>query len=233
LPRYDGNGSATAVNVLAICAHPDDETLGCGGTLLKHGERGDAIFWLITTVCHEPQWSASLIDRKAEEVERVAAAYGARHVKLGLPNARLDTVPVGDLMKPIERCIDDIRPEVVYVVSGGDIHTDHLAVFNASMSVLKPFYMQRRGVRRVLGYETLSSTDAAPPRSDRAFVPNVFSDITPYIDRKLEVMALYATEVQPEPMPRSASAIRALARFRGSTISAEYAEAFTLIREVF
>jgi LmbE family N-acetylglucosaminyl deacetylase len=101
------------------------------------------------------------------------------------------------------------------------------------MSVLKPFYMQRRGVRRVLGYETLSSTDAAPPRSDRAFVPNVFSDITPYIDRKLEVMALYATEVQPEPMPRSASAIRALARFRGSTISAEYAEAFTLIREVF
>jgi len=99
--------------------------------------------------------------------------------------------------------------------------------------VLKPFYMNRRGVRRVLGYETLSSTDAAPPRVERAFVPNVYSDISAYIDRKLEVMALYATEVQPEPMPRSASAIRALARFRGSTISAEYAEAFTLIREVF
>lgn len=221
------------MNVLAISAHPDDETLGCGGTLLKHAERGDSIHWVIATVCHEPQWSASLIDRKAREVECVARAYGARPIRLGLPNARLDTVPVGDLMAPIERCIDDIHPEVVYVVSGGDIHTDHLAVFNASMSVLKPFYMNRRGVRRVLGYETLSSTDAAPPRAERAFVPNVFSDISPYIDRKLGVMALYATEVQPEPMPRSPSAIRALARFRGSTISAEYAEAFTLIREVF
>ena len=221
------------MNVLAICAHPDDETLGCGGTLLKHRESGDAIHWIIATVCHEPQWSASVIDRKAEEVEQVAAAYGARRVKLGLPNARLDTIPVGDLMKPIEICIDEIHPEVVYVVSGGDIHTDHLAVFNASMSVLKPFYMKRRGIRRVLGYETLSSTDAAPPRAERAFVPNVFSDISPFIDRKLGVMTLYETEVQPEPMPRSASAIRALARFRGSTISAEYAEAFTLIREVF
>src|SRR5438105_3213681 len=129
----------TTVNVLTICAHPDDETLGCGGTLLKHRQHGDSIYWIITTVCHEPQWSASVIDRKAEEVERVAAAYGAERIKLGFQNARLDTIPVGELMKPIECAIDTIRPEIVYVVSGGDIHTDHLAVFNASMSVLKPF----------------------------------------------------------------------------------------------
>lgn len=220
------------MNVLAISAHPDDETLGCGGTLLKHRAAGDSIFWIIATVCHEPQWSAGVIERKAHEVERVAAVYGAERIKFGFKNARLDTIAIGELMKPIERAVDDIKPEVVYVVSGGDIHTDHLALFTATMSVFKPFYMKRRGVRRVLGFETLSSTDAAPPRAERAFVPNVFSEITPYMDAKLDVMALYETEVQPEPMPRSPSAIRALARYRGSTISTEYAEAFALIHEV-
>src|SRR5215210_373795 len=152
------------MNVLAISAHPDDETLGCGGTLLKHRAAGDSIYWVIATVCHEPQWSASLIARKAEEVDRVAAAYGAERFKYGFLNARLDTIPIGELMRPIEKTVDDIRPEIVYLLHGGDIHTDHYALFTASMSVLKPFYMRKRGVRRVLGYETLSSTDAAPAR---------------------------------------------------------------------
>jgi LmbE family N-acetylglucosaminyl deacetylase len=92
--------------------------------------------------------------------------------------------------------------------------------------------MIKRGVKRVLCYETLSSTDAAPQRGERVFMPNVYSDITPYLERKIEIMGLYASEIHAEPMPRSPSAIRALARFRGSTVSAEYAEAFTMIREV-
>ena len=221
------------MNVLAISAHPDDETLGCGGTLLKHKAAGDSIFWIIATVCHEPQWSAAVIDRKAEEVERVAEAFGAKRYKLGFPNARLDTIGTGELMRPIEKIVDEISPEIVYLLHGGDIHTDHHALFDASMSVLKPFYMKRRGIRRVLGYETLSSTDAAPQRGERMFMPNVYSDITPFLEQKLDVMRLYETEIHKEPMPRSPSAIRALARFRGSTISAEYAEAFTLIRELF
>jgi LmbE family N-acetylglucosaminyl deacetylase len=220
------------MNVLAISAHPDDETLGCGGTLLKHRNAGDSLFWIIATVCHEPQWSAETIERKAVEVERVAKAYGAQCFKLGFLNARLDTVAVGELMKPIEGLVDDIRPEVVYVLHGGDIHTDHHALSLAVMSVLKPFYMMRRGVRRVLGYETLSSTDAAPPGAGRMFVPNIYSDITPHLEEKLDIMRLYETEIHAEPMPRSPSAIRALARFRGSTINTEYAEAFALIREL-
>jgi LmbE family N-acetylglucosaminyl deacetylase len=221
------------VNVLAISAHPDDETLGCGGTLLKHGAAGDSIFWIVATVCHEPQWCREVIARKAVEVDRVAAAYGADLIKLGFLNARLDTVATGDLMKPIEQVVDDIKPEIVYLLHGGDIHTDHCHLFTAAMSVLKPFYMTRRGVRRVLGYETLSSTDAAPQRADRMFMPNVFSDITPYMDRKLDIMRLYESEIHAEPMPRCPSAIRALGRLRGATISAEYAEAFTMVRELF
>lgn len=220
------------MNVLVISAHPDDETLGCGGALLRHRGAGDRLFWLIATVCHEPQWSGELIKRKAEEVERVAQAYGAERFKLGFPNARLDTIGTGELMKPIEQIVGDVKPEVVYVLHGGDIHTDHHALYDATMSVLKPFYMSKRGIRRVLGYETLSSTDAAPQRGERMFMPNVFCDISPYLEQKLDIMRLYESEIHAEPMPRSPSAIRALARVRGATISAEYAEAFTLIREV-
>ncbi len=221
------------MNVLAISAHPDDETLGCGGTLLKHRHAGDRIFWIIATVCHEPQWSADLIARKAIEVDRVADAFGAEKFKFGFPNAQLDTIGIGELMKPIERVVADVTPEVIYMLHGGDIHTDHYMLATAAMSVLKPFYMSRRGIRRVLGYETLSSTDAAPQRGERMFMPNVYSDITPFLEEKLRIMGLYESEIHAEPMPRSPSAIRALARFRGATISAEYAEAFTLIREVF
>ena len=221
------------MRVLTISAHPDDETLGCGGTLLKHAAQGDELHWLIATVCHEPQWSAELIARKACEVERVAEAYGMKKFyKLGFPNARLDTVAVSDLMAPIADVIADVRPELVYLLHGGDIHTDHYMLFTASMSVLKPFYMKKRGIRRVVCYETLSSTDAAPPRWDRAFVPSIYCDITPHIDRKIQIMELYESEIHADPMPRGASAIRALARFRGTTISTEYAEAFTLVREI-
>ena len=91
---------------------------------------------------------------------------------------------------------------------------------------------QRFGVRRVLSYEVLSSTDAAPPHPNAAFIPNVFSDVTSHIEGKLEIMALYETEIQSDPMPRSMSVIRALARYRGATIGAEYAEAFMLVREL-
>jgi LmbE family N-acetylglucosaminyl deacetylase len=221
------------MRVLAISAHPDDETLGCGGTLLKHGESGDELYWLIATVCHEPQWQADTIRRKAVEVERVAEAFGMKKTfKLGFPNARLDTVAVSDLMARVADVISEARPELVYLLHGGDIHTDHAALFTATMSVLKPFYMYKRGVKRIVCYETLSSTDAAPPRWERAFVPSIYSEISRFIDRKIEIMQLYETEIHPDPMPRGESAIRALARFRGTTISAEYAEAFTLVREL-
>jgi LmbE family N-acetylglucosaminyl deacetylase len=222
-----------STNVLVLSAHPDDETLGCGGTLLKHRAAGDHVYWSVATVCHEPKWSPELIKRKSCEVDRVAEAFGVRKVwQLGFPNARLDTVATADIMDKLNQVVTESRPEVVYVLHGGDIHTDHYALFTAAMSVLKPFYMARLGVRRVLCYETLSSSDAAPPRWERAFVPNVFSEITPYIDRKIEIMRMYESEIHEDPMPRGPSAIRALARFRGAIISAEYAEAFILVREL-
>jgi LmbE family N-acetylglucosaminyl deacetylase len=221
------------MRILAIAPHPDDETLGCGGTLLKHKARGDSISWLIVTRGHEPQWSSELLERKEIEIAEVRLAYGFAEVFRGnLPTIKLDTLPLEQVMEPVRTAVDAAKPEVVYLNHSGDVHSDHRVIFEATMSVLKPFYSAKHGVKRVLSYEVQSSTDAMPANPARNFVPNVFSDITPHIDRKLEIMELYKSELQPYPLPRSLDSMRALARYRGSTIGKEFAEAFSLIREV-
>jgi LmbE family N-acetylglucosaminyl deacetylase len=221
------------MNVLIISVHPDDETLGCGGAILRHRAAGDTVSWLVATVTHEPQWKKETIETKAAEVQAVAQAYGFREVfKLGLPTVKVDTIGQSELIFAVRGVLEKVRPQVVYLIHGGDIHTDHFAIFTATMSVLKPFYMRAQGVERVLCYETLSSTEAAPPLLHRQFLPNVFQDITPFIEQKIAIMNLYATELHADPMPRGPGAIRALARYRGATISVDYAEAFMLIREV-
>lgn len=221
------------MRVLTIAVHPDDETLGCSGTLLRHRTAGDSLYWLVVTQAHEPQWPAERIRQKAAEVQRVAEAYGMEGCfRLGFPTMRLDTVPQADLMGRIREVVAEVKPALVYVVHGGDVHSDHRAAFAATMSVLKPIHMARLGVRRVLCYEVLSSTEAAPVHAPWSFRPNVFVDITAYIDRKVEIMAMYQSEVQPDPLPRGEAAIRALARYRGTTIGVDYAEAFMLVREL-
>jgi LmbE family N-acetylglucosaminyl deacetylase len=221
------------MRILAIAPHPDDETLGCGGALLKHKSQGDSINWLIMTRGHEPQWSREILVQKEQEIADVNKAYGFDNLfRANLPTIRLDTLALDELINSIREAISAANPDIVYLNHYGDVHSDHKAVFEAAMSVLKPFYSARHAVKRVLSYEILSSTDAAPPAPDRAFIPNIFTDISKFIDRKLEIMALYATEMHQYPLPRSLDSIRALARLRGSTIGTEYAEAFSLVREV-
>jgi LmbE family N-acetylglucosaminyl deacetylase len=221
------------MNVLIISVHPDDETLGCGGTILKHRAAGDDIQWIVVTETYEPDWSREVIEAKAEEVRQVAKAYGIAEIhKLHFLSTRLDVERQSDLIAAIQKAVAVVRPQIVYLIHGGDIHTDHFAAFNAAMSVFKPFYMKKYGVQRVLCFETLSSTEAAPALPHRLFTPTVYCDITPYLERKIEIMGLYATELHADPFPRGPGAMRALARYRGATVSVEYAEAFMLIREL-
>ena len=220
------------MRVTVISPHPDDETLGCGGTLLKHKESGDQLDWIIVTRAHSPQWDTATLDRKESEITSVAKAYGFDQVvRLGFPTMQLDTLPLGNLISSIADAVEKTTPDQLYLTHSGDIHSDHRLVFDATMSALKAFN-RNTSVTRLLSFETLSSTEAAPANASRAFVPNVFSDVTAFIDRKLEIMSLYETELQPFPLPRSLESIRALARFRGATVGLEYAEAFMLIREL-
>lgn len=219
------------MDVLCISAHPDDETLGCGGTLLQHGDRGDRLHWLIATCATVPEWSAEVVRRKQIEVDCVADAYGMASVhRLGYPATRLAETPERRLLDDIRSVVEECRPSWVYVVHAGDIHGDHRVLNAATMAVLKWFHLRRLGVRRVLAYETLSSTESGMGIY-KPFVPNVLNDISSWVDRKIEVMRMYASEVQADPLPRGESAIRALARWRGAAAGVAAAEAFVTLRE--
>ena len=221
------------MRVLVIAPHPDDETLGCGGTLLKHLASGDSVSWVIVTKAYEPRWPADVIARREHQIEQVSAAYAfTKRFRLTFPAARLDTVPLEELMSAINEIVKEVKPDWIYTVHAGDIHSDHRVVFEATTAAVKSFNSASKGVQRLLSYETISSTDATPPTPTTVFLPNVYCDITPFLERKLEIMSLYEGEVHPYPLPRALESIRALARFRGATIATEYAESFMLLREL-
>lgn len=221
------------MNILSISVHPDDETLGCGATLLKHYAEGDSLHWLLVTAIDESKFPVAEITRQAEQVQAVKRAYPFETLNwLKFPTTRLETIPLNVIVNAIRQVVESMRPEVVFVPNRSDAHSDHRIIFQATQAVLKSFYMRLLGIRRVLACEVISETDAAPPMVENAFLPNVFVDVSATLQRKLEIMRLYQTEVQQDPLPRGESAIRALARLRGATVGVEYAEAFMLIREV-
>jgi LmbE family N-acetylglucosaminyl deacetylase len=221
------------MRVLVVSAHPDDETLGCGGTLLKHRAAGDETHWLIVSSRTEPRWSQAEVAARRHQIRCVTEDYGfASVVELGHRDAELDLVPMARLIEGIDEALRELRPDTVYVVHGGDVHSDHSLVHTATMAALKAFRMALLGVRRVLAFETLSSTDAAVQSLAHAFLPTVYADITGFLEQKCGVLDRYASELQGDRQPRSASAVTALARLRGAAIGVEHAEAFVLLREL-
>ena len=217
--------------VLAIAVHPDDETLGCGGTLLKHYNSGDEVYWLIITKANQKITSIPEIENEqARYIKQVANEYRFKKwAQLSFLTTELDNYPLGGMIKSISDFIIDIKPSIIYFHNYSDVHSDHKVAFNAIYSCTKNF--RYPFIERILLFETLSETEFAPALQSNAFVPNVFNDITPYIEKKLEIMKLFTTEQMEEPYPRSPSTIRALARFRGSRIGVNYAEAFMLLFE--
>jgi LmbE family N-acetylglucosaminyl deacetylase len=220
--------------VLVISAHPDDETLGMGGTLLRHVAAEDTVRWAVVSAGWEPRWSASALTAKDAEIEAVAAAYGiAAPHRARLPATRLADLPLNEVIDGLAPAFHE-APEIVYCVHPGDVHTDHRAVFDAAWVLAKPFRAGRGGVRRFLCFETLSSTDAAPPDLHRAFQPTAWSELdAEHVEAKVRIMGLYASETQPEPLPRAPSAIRALARLRGAQVGVPHAEAFRVLRHLW
>ncbi|MBN2070242.1 MAG: PIG-L family deacetylase [Candidatus Krumholzibacteriota bacterium] len=219
-------------DILFIAAHPDDETLGCGGTILRNRSDGDATHWLIVTNMDERYgWEKSVISARQDEIEKVSKSYGFKSVtKLDYPTVRLDTLPLSDITASISKVMADIEPSVVYIPNRSDIHTDHQIVFQASISCMKNF--RAPFIKKILMYETLSETEFAPPLPGNVFSPNLFVDISDQIEKKIEIMKIYSSEVMDAPFPRSPEAIRAQAASRGSRIGREYAEAFVILEEI-
>lgn len=218
--------------VIVVAPHPDDETLGGGGTLLRHKEQGDELNWLIVTdITQEADLYIKKLYSREKEIEKVANMYGFKSVyNLKWPTTRLDALPMADIVDSIGSVFKEVRPEIVYLPYPGDIHTDHKVVFNAVASCTKWFRFD--SVKRVLAYETLSETDFAINPHDNCFCPNVFIDISKYLETKIEIMKVYADELNGFPFPRSEQAIRALAALRGAAAGCRSAEGFMLLKEI-
>jgi len=221
------------MNVLVISVHPDDETLGCGGTILKHKNSNDAVFWLILTQASENLgYSKEFLLNRASQITEISNEYNFNKTfNLGFPTTKLHAIEFSEIITKISSVIQEVKPEVIYMVNRSDIHTDHQVAAKAIMSSTKSF--RNQFIKRILMYECISETEIAPPLPENTFVAHVYSDISDYIDRKIEIMKKYESELQDTPLPRSIENIRALARFRGATVSVQYAEAFMLLREVF
>lgn len=217
---------------LVVAPHPDDETLGCGGSILRWLETGDDVAILIVTRTFPPRWSPEQIAAKQAEVARVTQAYWPATVTwLEFPSSRLDTVPLGDLIDAVGAVVTRLAPQAMFVPSPYDVHSDHRRVWDAATAVAKPFRLHRLGLRRVAAYEAASSTDAMPALAG-GFRPHIFNDITPYMERKLTILSLYQTEVHDGDLPRTPDAVRAQARLHGSTVGLRYAERFSMVWEV-
>ena len=218
--------------ILAVAGHPDDETLGCGGALLKHKKNGDEIYWLIiTTINVEIGWKEEKVESRRKEIDKVSKVYSfSATYNLGFPSTRLDTISMKDLISEISNIIQKVEPDLIYIPNRSDIHTDHQIVFKAIMSCTKIFRCPF--IKKILMCECLSETEFSPAMPADAFIPNVFVDIEGFLEEKIKIMTMYRDEMGSFPFPRSEENIRALAMYRGATAGVEIAEAFVLLKEV-
>lgn len=218
------------MKVLVIAPHPDDETLGAGGTLLRHIANGDEVYWCIVTHAFADS-SQCFRENRLAIVNKVGKAYCfAGCFSLDFPAGALDTVPERQIIDSLASVILESEPNMVYCVSDADVNTDHDIVYRCAMSALKPAYAPF--VREVLLYEVPSSTNWAFPEKAGKFQPNVYVNIEEVLDSKLSILSLFETEVKSFPHPRSLEAVKALAAYRGSSVNLAYAEAFQQVRRV-
>lgn len=216
---------------LVVAPHPDDEVLGCGGTIARLADAGAAVHVAIVTRGRTPPFDPALVARVRSEAREAHALLGVAETHfLDLPAAELDTVPHAELNQAIARVVAEVAPDTLLIPFNGDIHLDHQRVFDSCLVAARPY----RAVYplRLWAYETLSETNWYAPYITPSFVPNLFVDIAATLGRKLEAMRAYGSQLKPFPHERSLEALEALARLRGAGMHRSAAEAFVMLREV-
>jgi LmbE family N-acetylglucosaminyl deacetylase len=218
--------------ILVIAPHADDETLGCGGTLLKHLSLGDEVHWcIVTDMKASSEYSNEQRDRREKTVEQISSGYGFSSVlNLGLPPAGLDQVPQQSLVSKFKRVIESIKPDTVYIPFISDIHSDHRITVETVIAATKPF--RAPYVKRLISYETLSETDLNTSPNSIQFKPNYYVDIEKTAEKKYQLLDHYRSELSEHPFPRSLSTVKALEMVRGAQANLSKAEAFMILREI-
>lgn len=225
-------------NILVIAAHPDDEVLGCGGTIAKHAASGNNVYILILAegitsrdANRQDQLRTDELNRLRQEAALVAAHLGAKGVYFGgFPDNRMDSVDLLDIIKVIEQYADKIQPDIVYTHNRSDVNIDHQVTHDAALAAFRSLPGSK--VQQLLFFEVLSSTEwqctPAP-----VFWPNYYVDVSDFLQVKCEAMKIYTSELREWPHPRSCRALEMQAALRGSAIGVDAAEGFVIGRMIW
>jgi LmbE family N-acetylglucosaminyl deacetylase len=216
--------------VLVVAAHADDEALGCGGTIARHVEEGDAVHLVLMAdgVHSRSESSETDLARRIEASKRAQSILGASSSQsLELPDNKMDSVPLLEIVQKLEPILAEIQPSVIYTHHHGDLNVDHRLTYAAVMTVCRP--VPDLSVREIYGFEVLSSTEWSTQQTS-PFLPDYFVDITQQLRTKLDALEAYAEEMRKLPHSRSMSHAEVLAHHRGYSVGVDAAEAFEVYR---
>lgn len=215
------------MKILVFAPHNDDEVLGVGGTIARYVSEGHEVYVCEVTKSISEE-RLKFIRQEAREAHKILGVKETFF--LDFPVVRLKETPLVELNEELSRIVTKVKPDIAYIPHKGDIHMDHYMVSHSAMVAMRPIGDFK--VKEIYAYETLSETEWNIPSVENAFIPNVWVDITEFIEKKKQAMACYKSQIKEPPHPRSNEIIEALARLRGSTIGVPYAESFMLIRKI-
>lgn len=223
-------------SVLILAAHPDDEVLGCGGTIAKLAKDGAIIHVAfladgVFSRSGDPAAQQAHLASRRMAAHKACDILGVKSVSFGeFPDNRMDTIALLDIIKPIETLVAQCQPDIVFVHHAGDVNVDHRRIHEAVGAACRP--QSGHPVKTLLCFEVPSSTEWQLPGSALTFSPNWFVDISDTLGCKLAALEAYAAELRPWPHPRSRQGVEHLARWRGATVGVDAAEAFMLGRQL-
>ena len=223
--------------ILVFAAHPDDELLGCGATLLKYQKKGFKIKIFFfgdgesSRNINKKKIFKSIIKREKQAEKVSKKGKFEKPIFKRFPDNRLDTVPILDIIKFIEKQIRENKPEIIFTHFENDLNIDHQIIYKAVITASRP--LSKTFVKKIYSFEIPSSTDFFLSRkSKKIFNPNFYIDVDSTIDKKINLLKIYTGEMKKWPHPRSLKSIKNLAMYRGSQIGVKYAEAFIIVREL-
>ena len=216
-------------NILVVVAHPDDEILGCGGTIARHVDNGDQVTVMFIADGVSSRGDDQGVKKRQEASHRACELVGVTSsVYLNLPDNQLDSIPLLKIVQKIERQIEMIMPYSVYTHYAGDLNIDHAIVYRAVITACRP--VPECPVKEIYSFEVASSTDWLPHGRNGTFAPNFFVDISETLGRKRAALQAYNTEMRPFPHSRSYENLEHLACYRGATVGVAAAEGFMVER---
>lgn len=224
------------MRILVVAAHPDDEVLGCGGTIARHAKENDVVIAILgegATSRSDARANADAVDVSAlrQAAENARKTLGAKELLMeSLADNRFDELALLDVVKTVERIIVDVKPDLIYTHHTGDLNIDHQITSRAVVTATRPGASQR--VVEIISFEIPSSSEWSFGVTGTPFAPNLFIDVSETIDIKIEAMKCYEEEMRSPPHPRSESVLRAIATMRGSAAGMNAAEAFEIVRSL-